>query len=128
MYVLPKQVRHIGEHLDSEHASNKTENRKILLIILRNITFLARQGLPLRGDGTEDNSNFKQLLLLQAKDNSRILDWISRPINTFTSKETQNEILKLMALKLLRGITANIRKVKFFTILADEATDAGNKE
>ena len=46
----------------------------------------------------------------------------------FTSKETQNEILKLMVLKLLRGITANIRKVKFFTILADEATDAGNKE
>ena len=108
MYVLPKQVRDVGEHLDSEHASNKAENRKILLTILRNITFLARQGLPLRGDGAEDNSNFKQLLLLQAKDNSRILDWISKPINTFTSKEIQNEILKLMALKLLRGITANI--------------------
>ena len=128
MYVLPKQVRDVGEHLDSEHASNKAENRKILLTILRNITFLARQGLPLRGDGAEDNSNFKQLLLLQAKDNSRILDWISKPINTFTSKEIQNEILKLMALKLLLGITANIRKAKFFTILADEATDAGNKE
>ena len=108
MYVLPKQVRDVGEHLDSEYASNKAENRKILLTILRNITFLARQGLPLRGDGAEDNFNFKQLLLLQAKDNSIILDWISKPINTFTSKEIQNEILKLMALKLLRGITANI--------------------
>ena len=57
MYVLPKQVRDVGEHLDSEHASNKAENRKILLTILKNITFLARQGLPLRGDGAEDNSN-----------------------------------------------------------------------
>ena len=33
--------------------------------------FLVRQGLPLRGDGAEDNSNFKQLLLVQAK-NSRL--------------------------------------------------------
>ena len=127
MHVLPKQVRDVGEHLDSEHASNKAENSKILLIIFRNITFLARQGLPLRGDGTEDISNFKQLLLLQAKENRKILDWISKPINSFTSKDIQNKILKLMALKLLRGITANIQKAKFFTILADEATDAGNK-
>jgi len=33
-----------------------------------------------------------------------------------------------MALKLLCGITANIRKAKFLIILADKATDAGNKE
>ena len=105
-----------------------TRLKIVILTILRNITFLARQGLPLRGDRAEDNSNFKQLLLLQAKDNSKILDWISKPINSFTSKDIQNEILKLMALKLIRGITANIRKAKLFTILADEATDAGDKE
>ena len=53
MHVLLNQVGDVGEHLDSEYASNKAENRKILLIILRNITFLARQeGLSLRGDGT----------------------------------------------------------------------------
>ena len=33
-----------------------------------------------------------------------------------------------MVLKFLRGITANIQKVKFFTILADKSMDAGNKE
>ena len=33
-----------------------------------------------------------------------------------------------MALNLLCEITANIQKAKIFTILADEATDVGNKE
>ena len=78
--------------------------------------------------GQKTIPTFKQLLLLQAKDNSRILDWISKPINMFTSKHIQNEILKLMALKVLCEVTANIHKAKFFKILADEATDAGNKE
>ena len=37
-------------------------------------------------------------------------------------------MLKLMAVKLLGDITKRIQKVKFFTLMADETTDAGNKE
>ena len=35
-------------------------------------------------------------------------------------------MLKLMAVKLLGDITKRIQKAKFFTLMADEATDAGN--
>ena len=128
MYILPGQTRDVGEILDTEHAVQKVENRKILLILLRSIAFLARQGLALRGDGKEVDSNFRQLLLLQATENKKITEWLSKPINTFTSKYIQNEMLKLMAVKLLGDITKRIQKVKFFTLMADETTDAGNKE
>ena len=128
MYILPRQTRDVGEILNSELAVQKVENSKILLILLRSIAFLARQGLPLRGDGKEGDSNFRQLLLLQATENKKITEWLSKPTNTFTSKDIQNEILKLMALKLLNDITRRIQKAKFFTLMADEATDAGNKE
>ena len=72
IYILPKQVRDIGEHLDSAHASEKLENRKALSTILRVTAFLARQGLPLRGDGDEKDSNFNQLLLFESKENNNI--------------------------------------------------------
>ena len=41
----------IGELLSTEQQREKSENRACLRIILQNIRFLARQGLPLRGHG-----------------------------------------------------------------------------
>ena len=40
--------------------------------------------------------------------------------------DMQNEMLKVMALKILRDIAAEIRSVEFFTIMVDEATDVSN--
>jgi len=64
LFILPKQTKDIGEQLDPSYANRKPGNRKIFLAILENTKFLARQGLPLLGDGDESNSNFKQLFLL----------------------------------------------------------------
>ncbi len=43
LLILPNNTRSIDEHLDIGHASKKHENRKVLLTILENIRFLARQ-------------------------------------------------------------------------------------
>ena len=128
IYILPKQVRDIGEHLDSAHASEKLENRKALSTILRVTAFLARQGLPLRGDGDEKDSNFNQLLLFESKENSNISNWLTRRRYKYTSKDIQNEILHLMSAKILEGISSSIQKANFYTVMADESTDASNKE
>ena len=45
-----------------------------------------------------------------------------------TSPETQNEILKIMALTLLRTIAAGIHESPYFTVMIDETTDITNKE
>ena len=62
LFIAPAQTKEIYELIDIGHVSKKPGNRKILLTILENIRFLARQGLPLRGDGVEDNSNFMKTL------------------------------------------------------------------
>ena len=46
------------------------KNRRCLLKIISNIRFLARQGLPLRGDGDEDDSNFVQLMKARGEDDT----------------------------------------------------------
>jgi len=47
----------------------------MLLKILSSINYLARQGLALRGDGDEADSNFLQLLQLKAEEDPMVLEW-----------------------------------------------------
>ena len=43
------------------HSKEKRDNRECLLKILSSVRLLARQGLALRGDGDESDSNYIQL-------------------------------------------------------------------
>ncbi len=124
---LPDTIRDVGEHLSEVHEESKVENRRKLLSILSNLRFLARQGLALRGDGDEKNSNFMQLFwLMESKDDAE--RWLSRKTNKYTSANIQNELLKVMGLQLLRDIASCIHQSSFFSIMADETTDNSNRE
>ena len=68
MVILPATTQDIGEQLSSQHARDKEQNRRMLLKITSCVRFLARQGLSLRGDGDETNSNFLALLSLREED------------------------------------------------------------
>lgn len=63
---LPTETKDIGEVLSAAHSEEKTPNRQQMLTILRNIRFLARQGLPIRGHD-DNQSNFIQLLTLHGE-------------------------------------------------------------
>lgn len=54
----------------------KEVNQRMLLKIVTSLRFLARQGLPLRGDGDERNGNFNQLLNFQEEEDSELLHWV----------------------------------------------------
>ena len=58
----------VGDMLSKQAATQKEQNRQYLLKVLSSIRFLARQGLPLRGDGDETDSNLHQLLVLRGED------------------------------------------------------------
>ena len=64
--VIPATCRDVGELLSSLLSQQKKENRECLVKILSNLKFLARQGLPLCGDGDESDSNFIQLMKFHA--------------------------------------------------------------
>ncbi len=58
----------------------------------------------------------------------QILDWLQKKKGKFTSHDIQNEILKLMALSVLREIAGNLQRTEFHTIMVDECADIGNHE
>ena len=128
MIVRPQTVRDVGEQLSEIHASDKMENRKMLLKILQNLRFLARQCISVRGDNDETESNFCQLLMLRGEDDSNVLRWMEKKANKYTSAVIQNELLEIMALSVLRKISSRISSSSFYSIMADECTDVSNKE
>ena len=126
--TLSQTHRDVGELLSTSHASEKAMNRQCLMKIAQNIRFLARQGLSLRGDGAEDNSNFNQLLHLRVLDDPDLLTWVQRKAEKYTSPENQNELLKIMAQSVTRDIASTVGSSGFYTLMADEVTDASNIE
>ena len=58
----------IQEMTSEKIKSNMQKNRKCLIKIIKTIQFLGQQGLALRGDESDENSNFMQLLKLRSKD------------------------------------------------------------
>jgi len=116
-------AKDIGEALSQQHEQGKLENRHCFLKVLSNIRFLACQGLPLRGDGNEAESNFLQLFRLRGEDDPKVLDWLKKKTNKYTSPEIQNEILKLMALQVLREVAANLHSTPLYCLSCENETD-----
>ena len=56
--LLPTTCSDIGDMLNKQHADIKKLNRECLLKILYNLQFLARQGIAIRGDNDEVDSNY----------------------------------------------------------------------
>ena len=71
-----------GEHISSAREEDKANNKNAILKMLSNIRFLGRRGIPLRGDGDGNNSNFTQIVHLQTKYISALSTWSRKPTST----------------------------------------------
>ena len=131
LVLLASQIQgDIGEILSHEHEEEKRVNRKMFLLILEVIRFLAWQSLPLRGDDNDVESNFIQLLHLHGKHSvlQNIHHWLSKKTNKYTLHDIQNEYIQIIALHILREVSKSISSAGFFALMADECTDCSNRE
>ena len=96
--------------------------------ILSSIKCLGRQGLAIRGDETEADSNLHQLHKMKAEEDSNLAKWLKRQKNVYTSPDIQNEIIKLMGHQVLRDIAGDLQKSSFLTLMADETSNSSNHE
>ena len=58
MIVLPSTTKDVSELLVTQLAKEKEHNRRMFLKIVCSIRFLSRQGMALRGDRNDEDSNF----------------------------------------------------------------------
>ena len=128
LVTFPTSYRNVGEMLSSQYALDKQNNRDYLLKEFQNMLFLARQGIAIRGDKDESDSNFMQLLALQGIDDPMIKQNLEKKTDKYTSPQIQNEILSVLAIQILRDIGNSIRSTPYYSLMADEVTDSSNRE
>ena len=102
MITIPSSHKDNGEQLSSTHAHQKIKYQHKLYHL--RIWFLCRQGLALRGNGSECDSNFNQLITLKDKEDSNLTNWLKRKEYVYTSADIQNELIEIMGGHVLESI------------------------
>ena len=103
-------------------------HRTALKKIFGTIKVLSRQGLALRGADNDEDSNFRQILQERAEDDSELKSWLSQKDYKWLYHDAQNEILEMMAMKVLSENVEKIRQAEFLSILMDETSDPSRME
>ena len=118
--TLPATTKHVGELLSSTLAEDRKNNCLMLLHILGVVRFLGRQGLAHHGSAisSEVDGNFSQLLHLFSQYDEELACWFKKNNKKYTAPDMQNEMLKVMSLRILRDIASKIKKQPF-TIMVD---------
>ena len=127
MFTIADACGDISAQLSTTFYEARLVSRQNLLKILSNVKVLARQALPLRGHGSREDSNFTQLYIFREEDNEGLEAWrTEKKINKYVHITIQNEMVQIMALRILREVAENIQDVNFHSIMCDEATDIKN--
>ena len=75
---------------------------------------------------SNENSHICQFLFKQELVNLCLLTQLKT--DKYTSHDMQNEMVKVMALRVLRKIAGSLQSASFFTVMVDETTDVSNVE
>ena len=89
LWKLPQCTKDIAELQSAEHAAQKALTCHMFMIVLNNLRFLVRQGLALRGDGDEFNSDFVQLLRLHG------LNCGDVDVDSWLAKSTHHQMCRM---------------------------------
>ena len=94
---------------------------------------MARQGISFRGTQSEADSNFAQLLSFTSRHCPKLKQWINEKHNraykvTYTSPQSQNEFLSLLAMEVKEKIVTDIKDAGIFSIMADTTPDLNHKD
>lgn len=128
-FYSSKKVGTIATVLDTKYKQSVKQNREYITILLENLLFCCRQGIPIRGHNesivSSNKGNFIELLHHVAKYNNVLKEYfIEKEHNyTYTSASYINNFINIMSNHILKNITVDIKNAKIFSILVDETQD-----
>ena len=137
----------ILKELDQTRSDEANRSRTILRSIVKTILFCGRQNISLRGHrddgpvifnavdesvyGDINQGNFRALLAFRVDCGDKVLEshlTSSGRNATYISKTTQNELISCIGELMIKSVVNRVKAAKYFSVLADETTDAGRKE
>lgn len=118
----------IVQQLSTAKQKEMADSRTALAKIFSTIRLLGQQGLAFRGHSTDEASNLQQFLEVRAEDVPELKVWLNRGKSTWLSHDIVNEIIKLMADKILRKHLTVVKNVQYYALMIDETSDISRLE
>ena len=104
----------VDQILNKQCESQRAANRRCLMKLVENVHFCAINNIAFRGH-EDDDSIFYNLAKLRANDCPDFQQWIDKKQHTYMHKDIQNELLEIIAHKILReDILKPIQKGFFY--------------
>lgn len=142
--LLGGNLKPINEVINEAFSKTKEINRKKLTSIVDTIKLCGRLNLPLRGhrddskfhseigDYSENQvGNFIELLNFRVRAGDKILEDHLKNCKanaTYISKTSQNQLIEVCGSVIKEKILKDVKKAKFYSIIADEAADSAINE
>ncbi len=139
--VMEHKLIPIDQQLSKARSVTIARNKQKLISIAETVILCGRQGFALRGHRDDwkhlkempqtNPGNFVALLHFRVDSGDHVLaDHLANAgANAlYTSKTTQNELIRICGGIIHSTILGRIRAAGVFSLMADEATDAANKE
>ena len=137
--VASNPERSVAGQMNTEFSKQQSKNRALSRPVIDVIRHCIVNGLPLRGHRDDNEStlstqsgkgNFKETLALVARYHPDLASHITYgPKNAkYDSKTTQNELISICADLVVQEIVAEVKKAKYFSIIADETADISQQE
>lgn len=123
------QVGSIATIIDTKYKESVKKNRQYITILLDNLLFCCRQGIPIRGHDesieSSNKGNFIELLHQVAKYNNILKEYfIEKEHNyTYTNALYTNNFINIMSNQVFQNKTVDIKNAKVFSIIVDETQD-----
>ena len=135
--------RSINLQIDNQRRLIQQENRQFLKSIVKTVIYLGRNNLPFRGHrdqlkyhaevGEQSEGQvgvFLNTLNFRVESGDKVLEGHLKNASKnamYTSAPIQNELIEACGKIILRKLSGEIKKARFFSVIADEASDISRK-
>lgn len=126
----------VNRELEKQMDNEKNYYRKLLKRVFSVVVFMAKRGLPFRGDnniiGSPHNGNFLGLIELLAEYDEFLKNHLKNYGNcgsgytNYLSSTTYEEIIAIIDQHVLFKIISNIKKSKYYSISVDSTSDVAH--
>ena len=126
--------------IESEVQKTMKKNQEVIESLLRIIILCGKQGFALRGHRDDhvdweseegkcsNQGNFIELVRFRAETDKILSEHLANSTRNDTSKTIQNELVEVIGKKIRNDILHEVKRARFYTIIADEVADISNKE
>lgn len=127
--LLTKQQRR--GIIDSE--TEKEKNREVIEVLFDVAKTLARNGMAFRGNNTDEDGNFRQIVELLSRHNPVMKAWLDNRSarkyhTTYLSPQSQNEFISLLSEEVRSRISTCVKNAGFCSVMADTTPDVSHSD